>query len=139
VAKAVDGTARVFARTSGAGRYHPRVSLLFVYGTLMRGEANHGQLGGARFVETVRTAPDFELVDLGEYPAMLANGRDRIAGEIYEVDDGVLARLDPFEASASYGRTAIPLDDGRQVQAYLLPRERLENGRTIVSGDWRRR
>jgi gamma-glutamylcyclotransferase (GGCT)/AIG2-like uncharacterized protein YtfP len=113
--------------------------LLFVYGTLMRGESNHGQLEGARFVGTARTSPAFQLVDLGEYPALLDGGSQAVAGEVYEVDDAMIARLDPFEASASYGRATIPLEDGRPAHAYLLPRGLLPGGRPIVSGDWRRR
>jgi gamma-glutamylcyclotransferase (GGCT)/AIG2-like uncharacterized protein YtfP len=113
--------------------------LLFVYGTLMRGESNHGQLEAARFAGAAQTAPAFTLVDLGPYPAMVAGGRDAVAGELYEVDDAALARLDLFEGPALYARTRVHLDDGREAHAYLLPRESLRGGRPIGSGDWRRR
>ena len=44
---------------------------LFVYGTLMQGEANHGELAGAPFWGSARTADGFELWNLGPYPGCL--------------------------------------------------------------------
>jgi gamma-glutamylcyclotransferase (GGCT)/AIG2-like uncharacterized protein YtfP len=112
------------------------MALLFVYGSLMRGEANHGRMGGAPLLQVARTAPEFTLVDLGPYPAMLADGTQAVTGELYEVDLTMLAGLDRFEAP--YGRTTIRLEGGREAEAYVLPRGERQ-GPTIVSGDWRRR
>ncbi|HEX4351864.1 MAG TPA: gamma-glutamylcyclotransferase family protein, partial [Polyangiales bacterium] len=71
--------------------------LLFVYGTLRRDAANHHEMGDARFIGRARTAPRYELVDMGGYPAMLEGGRTSIVGELYEVDDALLRQLDAFE------------------------------------------
>ena len=55
----------------------PRDMLLFVYGTLRRGEPNHRELGEARFLGRARTAPVYELVDLGSFPGLLEGGSTR--------------------------------------------------------------
>jgi gamma-glutamylaminecyclotransferase len=76
-----------------------RAMLLFVYGTLKRGGANHGWLAGQTFLGPARTAPGFTLYSLGEYPGLVADASDRegVAGELWAVDAACLARLDAFE------------------------------------------
>ena len=112
--------------------------LVFTYGTLLRGEANHDLLARARFVAEARTEPCFELFDLGPFPAMSAGGRTAVLGEVYAVDDATLARLDRLEGHPSfYQRTRIRLDDGREVQTYLMGRTKLRGRVLIPSGDWR--
>jgi gamma-glutamylcyclotransferase (GGCT)/AIG2-like uncharacterized protein YtfP len=116
------------------------VALVFVYGTLRRGEANHREIEAGRFVGTARTRAELTLVDLGDYPGLLEGGRDSVEGELYDVDADHLARLDAFEEHPTlFVRRTIHLDDGREVLAYLLPRERAGEGPRIPSGDWTRR
>jgi gamma-glutamylaminecyclotransferase len=105
-------------------------SLLFVYGTLRQGECNHEQMFGAEFLGPARTAAGFTLVDLGRAPALVAGGRESVAGELYDLDAAHLARLDEFEEHpVFYVRLSIPLADGRAAQAYLLPPDRLPSSR----------
>jgi gamma-glutamylaminecyclotransferase len=111
---------------------------LFVYGTLRRGEVNHHLLAQARFVAEARTEPSFELFDLGSFPAMSTGGETAVLGEVYAVDEATLARLDRLEGHPSfYQRTRIRLDDGREVQTYLMDRARMRGRVLIASGDWR--
>jgi len=94
---------------------------LFVYGTLMRAGANHTLLAGARFEGAASTAPGFALVDLGAYPGMVRGGAAAVAGELFEVDRAILARLDRFEGHPRlFRRARVPLADGRPAHAYLL-------------------
>jgi gamma-glutamylcyclotransferase (GGCT)/AIG2-like uncharacterized protein YtfP len=110
--------------------------LLFVYGTLRRGEPNQRQMGDARFVRTAWTEPRYELVDLGGYPALLEDGDTPVSGELYEVDDALLVSLDRFEdVPELYERRAVALEDG-EVLAYVMPRERAGEAPRIVNGDW---
>jgi gamma-glutamylaminecyclotransferase len=112
--------------------------LVFVYGTLRQGEVNHDLLATARFVAEARTEPCFELFDLGPFPAMSANGQTAVLGEVYAVDDATLARLDHLEGHPRlYQRTRIRLDDGQEVQTYLMERARMHGRELIASGDWR--
>jgi gamma-glutamylaminecyclotransferase len=112
--------------------------LVFVYGTLRQDEVNHDLLAQARFVAEGRTEPSFELFDLGSVPAMSTGGETAVLGEVYAVDDATLARLDRLEGHPSfYQRTQIRLDDGHEVETYLMDRARMRGRAPIASGDWR--
>ncbi|XP_012578669.1 PREDICTED: gamma-glutamylaminecyclotransferase [Condylura cristata] len=79
---------------------------VFVYGTLKRGQPNHGVLldgahGSAAFQGRARTLEPYPLVIAGEHntPYLLqlpGRGR-RVAGEVYAVDEQMLRFLDGFE------------------------------------------
>jgi gamma-glutamylcyclotransferase (GGCT)/AIG2-like uncharacterized protein YtfP len=96
------------------------VVLLFVYGSLKRGEKNHSELGEAPYRGTARTAPDFAITHVGPYRALTA-GRESIDGEIYEVDEELLTTLDAFEGR-NYRRIEIRLSDGRGAHVYVESR-----------------
>lgn len=79
--------------------------LVFVYGSLKRGEPHHEELAGARFVGAAH-APRARLIRYVEgYPALVVGEGALIVGEpalgvpgeLYEVDDQLLGRLDAFE------------------------------------------
>jgi gamma-glutamylcyclotransferase (GGCT)/AIG2-like uncharacterized protein YtfP len=111
-----------------------RTHRLFVYGSLKRGHRHHAELGGARFISVVRTSPAYRLLDFGTYPG-LARGTRAIGGELFEVDDAVLERLDEFEGS-DYFRTRIELSDGSTVEAYLVVDAITSGAREIEGGTW---
>jgi gamma-glutamylcyclotransferase (GGCT)/AIG2-like uncharacterized protein YtfP len=112
--------------------------LIFVYGTLLRGQVNHLlMMSDAAFVRDACTAARYELVDLGGYPALLEDGHTAVSGEIYEVDDELLEELDVFEeVPFLYQRKPIQLVDG-YVDAYVMPRHRAVGAPRIADGDWR--
>lgn len=141
-------TARPISRTKDADadvagppdlRDHGGVRI-FVYGTLLAGEANHGELRGARRCGAGRTAARYTLYDLGGYPGLVAGGTTAIVGEIYDVDAATLARLDLLEEHPTlYVRAPIALADGGDAETYLYPRARVGEAPPIASGDWKRR
>ena len=113
--------------------------LLFVYGTLMRGEKSHELLEGALFIVKARTPPRFELVNMGWYPALVDGGSSAVHGEIYDVPDALITKLDEYEdAPDLYRREALAIGP-RTVQAYLLREEHAEGRPRIASGDWKQR
>ena len=91
--------------------------VLFVYGSLKRGQANHHELSAARFLCSALTARAFALRELAGYPALVPGDR-AIAGELYQLPARRLSALDAFEGDA-YVRRQIELSDGERAIAYL--------------------
>lgn len=70
---------------------------VFVYGTLLRGESNHGAfLSGSRFVCHAEL-PGYGLYNVEDYPGAVPEESKRVKGEVYEVDQATLRRLDWLE------------------------------------------
>ena len=95
----------------------PAEIVLFVYGSLKRGQANHCELSGARCLGPAVTARAFALREIAGYPALVPGDR-AIAGELYQVSELRLRALDAFEGEA-YVRRQIELSDGAHAIAYL--------------------
>lgn len=116
----------------------PVLHRLFVYGSLMRGQAEHRLLGAARALGGCRTAEGFALLDLGEYPA-LVEGEGSVAGELYEIDDATLARLDEYEDHPTlFERVVIALDDGSTAVTYRGVACVRPDAPRVPDGRWRR-
>jgi gamma-glutamylcyclotransferase (GGCT)/AIG2-like uncharacterized protein YtfP len=118
---------------------------LFIYGTLMPGLRLEAEMRGARFVGSAQIQG--RLVDVGRYPGLLP-GEGSVVGEVYEVDDAHLARLDTVEdmvpgdrAASQYWREEVtvlsgPLQ-GERVQTYVYNRP-VDGCTPILHGDYRR-
>jgi len=107
-------------------------ALLFVYGSLKRGQPNHERLGAAVFVAEVRTAPSFALHFIAGYPA-LAPGSRSIRGELFRVSAELLAELDEFEGDG-YVRTEIALSGSTLALAYLAAEP--DSGALLDNDQW---
>jgi len=114
-------------------------SLLFAYGTLMRGYALHDVLaGGATFLGIGSVSG--RLLDLGRYPG-LVDGGGRVSGEVYRLDDPELLALLDREEGYNFDRrrAIVTLAGGRRARAWLYryrgPRARAT---LIPDGDYRR-
>lgn len=114
------------------------MTLVFVYGSLRRGECNHRVLAGARMIAAAQTSPRFRLVDLGAYPALLAGGATAVLGEVYEVDGETLERLDRLEGHPTfYRREPMVLDNDQIAYVYVFVGNVPGRAREVPSGDWR--
>jgi|13_taG_2_1085334.scaffolds.fasta_scaffold59985_2 gamma-glutamylcyclotransferase (GGCT)/AIG2-like uncharacterized protein YtfP len=69
---------------------------LFVYGTLMKGEANHSLMNGATYIGKFKTEDKWGLINLGHFPALVPH-TIAVEGELYEVDSEMLVRIDRLE------------------------------------------
>lgn len=119
----------------------PEPARLFVYGTLLPGESNAHVLTGAVRIGPVVTTASFDLVDLGEYPALRAGGHTAVTGELFLVDPWQLAVLDEFEGHPTlFVRGEVALADGGTAQAYLFPADaNVPEASALPGGDWRKR
>jgi gamma-glutamylcyclotransferase (GGCT)/AIG2-like uncharacterized protein YtfP len=108
---------------------------VFVYGTLMRGHANHGHLRGAEYLGPHVTEPAYAMLHLGGYPGVRRGGRTAVHGEVFRVSPAILRRLDRLEDCPHlFVREAIDTPYGA-AWIYLLakpPRRR----RRIPDGVW---
>jgi gamma-glutamylcyclotransferase (GGCT)/AIG2-like uncharacterized protein YtfP len=117
--------------------------VVFVYGTLKKGNRNAGRLDGSIPLGTASTPARFSLFCLGYAPGMVTGGSTAVRGECYVVTGETLATLDAFEGHPwKYRRTLLPLtlDDGTELYAwvYLLRRDYVaaDGGRIVPSGAW---
>jgi gamma-glutamylaminecyclotransferase len=113
---------------------------LFVYDTLLDGQPDHHLLAGAEALGAAHTEPIYQLVDLGSYAALVAEGSTSVAGELYLVDLALRARLDRHrEVPILFERATIRLADGAVAEAYLMSPDRVRGRRRLRRGDWRQR
>ena len=97
---------------------------LFVYGSLKRGGRHHAELAGAPFLGEARTLPGYALAPLGDYLALTeAPGSGCVTGELFAVEEALLAELDIFEGD-DYARAPLTVvgQNGENLAAlaYLL-------------------
>ena len=83
---------------------------VFVYGSLKRGFRNHHLLETSRFIGPGTTRRDFDLLDLGYFPAAIRPGAFAIRGELFSVDRHTLRNLDWLEGNGTlYRREQHPI------------------------------
>ncbi len=83
---------------------------LFVYGTLMNGMNHHSKIKHLQFVGKGETQDDFYMASLtcDSYPIITTEKIDsfqtptKIKGEIYQIDEETLKKIDNFESHPNY-------------------------------------
>ena len=109
--------------------------LLFVYGSLKRGQRAHHLLRELPWLGQA-WLPGACLHDLGPFP-MAVLGEGRIQGELYGVCETVLAALDRYEgAPRLYQRHWLNLEDGRGAWVYLGRPHQVRHVAPLASGCW---
>ena len=82
--------------------------LVFVYGSLKSGFCNHRVIesDNSTLVAQAKTQDgNFMMVSYGVYPAVYRdNDGFAISGELYEVDNAIMARLDQLESNGRFYR-----------------------------------
>ena len=121
-----------------------RFTSVFVYGTLLAGERNHGLLTGMDCLGA-DTLSGAILYNAGPYPYLRFDRSERsvehsVNGEVYRVDGTCLARLDELEEHPHwYVRRWVRLASARWAWVYEGPAHAVVNLPEISSGDWRHR
>ena len=107
---------------------------VLVYGTLRQGESNYHLLTDSQFLGNVVIQAQFQLFDLGPYPAAIKGDQDLVV-EVYFVDDDTMKQLDILEGYPhEYDRELVTTPHG-QAWIYLYQNKCLLT-KTIPSGDW---
>jgi gamma-glutamylcyclotransferase (GGCT)/AIG2-like uncharacterized protein YtfP len=123
--------------------------MVFVYGTLRRGEANDiTQFSPApRYIGSVFVMGT--LYDLGDYPGLLMPGGAprQVCGEVYAVADALEQQLDVIEGilpqdTGEYNKRLCAVQVAgamHQCLVYAIAPDRVAQARVITGGDWVRR
>ncbi len=115
---------------------------IFVYGTLMSGFGNNALLKNSRLVEAATTEDNLVLL-ANSIPYLLdEEGKSYVRGEIYEVNENSLKKIDQLEGHPDwYSRKIISvvtdLGDKMEAWVYFMPRSKAGNATVVESGDYR--
>lgn len=107
---------------------------LFVYGTLKKGFSNNHHLETSKFHgKNVTADKTFSMRSLGFFPAVFHGGEHAISGELFEVDDETLERIDRLEGNGRfYNREEVLLQDGEVAWMYFLESQGMEIGSASI-------
>ena len=70
--------------------------MVFVYGTLMKGESNSHFLSNSKYIGEYKTDKRWGLINIGAFPALVPHVL-AVEGEVYEISKGTLSTLDRLE------------------------------------------
>ena len=127
------------------------IEKIFVYGTLMQGEQRNSTLKEFSIGEGKPASTTGSMLNLGDYPGMIAGDEGVIQGEVYQIDQVYLTlqTLDSIEGFYGYDsthslftRTIVRIDteQGREwAWTYVYNKENEKEYATIESGDWLKR
>ena len=117
--------------------------LVFVYGTLKRGQGNHRVMGQSKFLQTFVTEAKFTMYSNGGFPYVCEGGETAISGELFEVnteeDSRRINRLEGYngipghEDNTFYDVTFLETPLG---QAEMFVSKRKHNLPIIENGIW---
>ena len=113
---------------------------LFDYGSLLPGERDHDLMSTAVHLGSAKTPPEYYLVELNAFPALVHGGRMEVRGELYRIDAATLQRIDVRkEHPILFQRQTIVLANGESVLSYLMSLDQVRGRRRLRVGDWRER
>lgn len=119
---------------------------VFVFGTLRKGQPRHYLLGGAKFIGK-GVIEGFDLYYVYKIFPGIVEGKGRVVGEVYEIDENQLLYLDEAEdvlkiknldvGLSKRVKVKVKLDEGNEVIAwcYIFIQD-LDDSVKIESGDW---
>jgi gamma-glutamylcyclotransferase (GGCT)/AIG2-like uncharacterized protein YtfP len=113
---------------------------LFIYGTLLSGERDHGLMASAELLGPALTDAQFQLVDLGMYAALVPDGKIAVHGELYAASLATRREIDVArQVPILFQRVTVRLADGTQAETYAMTADQVRGKRRLAHGDWRAR
>jgi len=116
---------------------------VFVYGTLMSGHPNNHLLEGLVGVTAVTVDSHYKMQNHGGFPSISKGGNTQVVGEVFEVNQHQLARLDRLENHPNWYKreeVSVTLGNAEVVTAwvYIMSSERRwDTDRPVIeSSDW---
>jgi gamma-glutamylcyclotransferase (GGCT)/AIG2-like uncharacterized protein YtfP len=117
--------------------------LLFVYGSLRQGLGNHSFLRdeNVSYLGNFITEPEWTMISLGGFPALLEGGNTAITGELYSVPEPVYRAIERLEGYPTfYNRKPLTTPLGEAEVYYIEEMERYgrnpEDYTVVEHGDW---
>ena len=95
---------------------------VFVYGTLMRGRSNYKYYLEHSIFLGSGSIHGYALYDLGFYPGIIADENECTKGEVFEVDNETMSRLDRLEGEGDLylkRLVKVEMDNGLAHDAYV--------------------
>lgn len=112
---------------------------VFVYGSLKRGHGLNHVLSTSEFLGRTHLIGPWRLVSLGAFPGLVQapSGKRLIHGELYQVDPGILQRLDGIEGHPRfYERKVVQVSSGEEAWAYTLQFDEYGDYPEVEGGCW---
>lgn len=114
---------------------------VFVYGTLKRGFGNYERIleNSSTFLGEYTSKEKYSMLNFGPFPGVLLNGKGKIKGEVFEVDNNTFKRLDELEGYPHfYNRLEIDTIYGKAWMYYVSRDDEYTRDRDLVAdGDWK--
>ncbi len=112
---------------------------LFVYGSLLKGEAYHTLIEQGDWLGE-DALEGSQLFNLGPYPMLLLSATGTVWGECYQILAAMIPDLDEFEDHPTiYQRQWLQLRSGRQAWVYVGQPQFTVGFPQIVTGRWQDR
>lgn len=112
-----------------------KLNKIFVYGTLMKKRANHDRY----LKNTIYLGPakleGYALYDLGLYPGIKKKNGSEVLGELYDVDNETLKKIDMLEGEGFlYLRKKVEVRQlgGKKVEAFVYEYNRVVDEKKII-------
>lgn len=105
------------------------------YGSLKSKHYNFGRFAGQKLIKEL-TLPNFELYNLGAYPAA-CRGDGNMTCELQEVDDSSFNSIRRMEFGAGYKEIEVEVD-GMKASMFIMDKQKLMryNVPKVESGNW---
>jgi len=101
-------------------------NFVFVYGSLKTGGPIRGLSSGtgSQIVgKATTTYPDYDMIDVGQFPAVVLKGTYKIQGEVWEVNNDTMDELDRIEGYPDFYKRVITNTTQGKAWMYYLERD----------------